>query len=231
VELVGFEPKQTLITLLRERLIPWQSQLEAQVTVVIPERVPVVVVEESILLEPPRAVVEEVRPVVRLRASLVVAVAEAVEVIFRLEPQVVLRLVAPEMVMLGGILRIDSLVLMWLRRAAAEAQVQQEETAPPAMSLVTAEMGWPTTIEPVRMSPMRAEVGVVRPTASPPVAVVLVAAETVPVREPGDTVLLTLEAAEEDVGMMLPEVLLEATVDRESRWFGTREPNGLWVVL
>jgi hypothetical protein len=80
--------------------------------VVIPERVPVVVVEESILLEPPRAVVEEVRPVVRLRASLVVAVAEAVEVIFRLEPQVVLRLVAPEMVMLGGILRIDSLVLM-----------------------------------------------------------------------------------------------------------------------
>jgi hypothetical protein len=72
----------------------------------------VVVVEESILLEPPRAVVEEVRPVVRLRASLVVAVAEAVEVIFRLEPQVVLRLVAPEMVMLGGILRIDSLVLM-----------------------------------------------------------------------------------------------------------------------
>jgi hypothetical protein len=64
---------------------------------------------------------------------------------------------------------------------------------------------------------MRAEVGVVRPTASPPVAVVLVAAETVPVREPGDTVLLTLEAAAEDVGMMQPEVLLEATVDRESR--------------
>ena len=104
-----------------------------------------------------------------------------------------------------------------MRRAAAEAQVQQEETAPTAMSLVTAEMGWPTTIEPVRMSPMQAVVGVVRPTASPPVAVVRAAAETVPVREPEGTGLLTLEAAEEDVGMMQAEVRLEATVDRESR--------------
>jgi hypothetical protein len=113
----------------------------------------------------------------------------------------------------------------------AEAQVQQEETATPAMSLVTAEMGWTTTLEPVRMSPMQAEVGVVRPAASPPVAVVRAEAETVPVREPGGTVLLTLEAAEEDVGMMQAEVRLGATVDRESWWFGTPERNGLWVVL
>jgi hypothetical protein len=80
--------------------------------VVIPARVPAGVLEESVLSQPPRAVVEEVRPVVRLRESLAAAAAEAVEVIFRLEPQVVLRLVAPEMVMLGGILRIDSFLLM-----------------------------------------------------------------------------------------------------------------------
>ena len=109
--------------------------------------------------------------------------------------------------------------------------MQQEETAPPAMSLVTAEMDWPTTLEPVRMSHMQVEVGVVRPMASLLVAAVPVAAETVPVPEPVATGPLTPEVVVGDVGMMPPEVPLEETVGRESRLFGTRGPNGLWVVL
>jgi hypothetical protein len=42
-------------------------------------------------------------------------------------------------------------------------------------------------------------------------------AETVPVREQEGTGLLTPEVVAEDVGMMQAEVLLGATVDRESR--------------
>jgi hypothetical protein len=72
--------------------------------VVIPARVPAGVLEESVLSQPPKVVVEEVRPVVRLRALLVVRAAEAVEVIGLTELRVGPQLVAPEMVMRGDLL-------------------------------------------------------------------------------------------------------------------------------